>query len=80
MAQAMGKYAAKKMLNSQMKKYKHKDPVGSYVCSPSSHVWPLPPSLPKTSNSSKLQAHSLTPSPTHRTLTTKTAAILVQAA
>jgi len=38
MAQAMGKYAAKKMLNSQMKKYKHKDPIGSYVRSPSSHV------------------------------------------
>lgn len=30
MAQAVGRYAAKKMLNSQMKKYKHKDPVGSY--------------------------------------------------
>jgi len=30
MAQAIGKYAAKKMLNSQMKKYKHKEPVGNY--------------------------------------------------
>ena len=39
MAQAIGKYAAKKMLNSQMKKYKHKESVGNYVCSPSSHVY-----------------------------------------
>jgi hypothetical protein len=29
MAQAVGRYAAKKMLNSQMKKYKDKEPVGS---------------------------------------------------
>jgi hypothetical protein len=30
MAQAIGKYAAKKMLNSQLKQYKSKEPVGTY--------------------------------------------------
>ena len=65
MAQAIGKYAAKKMLDSQMKKYKHKDPVGSYV---------------RSLGPSKLQAHSLTPSRTHRTPTTSIAAILAPAA
>jgi hypothetical protein len=34
MAAAVGKYAARKVLNSQMKKYAKKEPAGQYVRSP----------------------------------------------
>jgi hypothetical protein len=34
MTQAIAKYAAKKMLSSEMNKYKDKAPAGQYVCSP----------------------------------------------
>jgi hypothetical protein len=33
MAQIVGKYAAKKMLSGQLKKYANKEPAGQYVSS-----------------------------------------------